>query len=138
MPTSSKAHEMKAPSDLMKALGKNPKVMEAWKNTTQIARRDFITWIEGAKQEATRARRIEVAYSKLEKGDKRPCCYAVLPMNFYKALGASPKAKAGWSTLSANEKRDFVAWVEEPETKEEKAKRIEKACFMLIDGKKKP
>ena len=30
----------------------------------------------------------------LVSGKRRPCCYAIVPMNLYKALAANPKAKA--------------------------------------------
>ena len=59
-------------------------------------------------------------------------------MNFYKALGASPKAKKQWSTLTATEKRDFVDWVESEKEKEARRERVEKACIMLAQGKRHP
>lgn len=130
--------QTKVPADLKRALLTHPSVKEIWEDLTPIARRDFTTWIEGAKQEETRKRRIEITRSKLAKGDRRPCCYAVVPMNFYKALGGTPKAKATWSSLTPNERRDFVAWVEEPKEKEGRTQRIEKACFLLAKGKKLP
>lgn len=133
-----KGVEIKIPSDLRKALAVNPAVQTLWKDLTPIARRDFITWIEGAKQLETRARRIAVTCSKLASGKRRPCCYAIVPMNFYKALGGTPKAKATWSTLTPDERRDFVSWVEEPKDKEARGLRIEKACLKLTDGKRKP
>lgn len=121
----------------MKALRTNPSVEPLWKNLTAIARRDFITWVEGAKQLETRKRRIEIARSKLLKGDKRPCCYAVVPMNLYKALGEHPKAKATWKDLSPTEKRDFVAWVEEADDKQAKAIKVNKVCALLASGKRR-
>jgi uncharacterized protein YdeI (YjbR/CyaY-like superfamily) len=136
MTTLLKTLETKVPADLRKALTSIPNGNTLWKDLTQLARRDFITWIEQAKQEETRKRRIKIACDKLLKGDKRPCCYAVVPMNLYKALGATPKAKAMWSTLSANEKRDFVSFIHDAKEKEVRGIRIDKVCIILINGKR--
>jgi uncharacterized protein YdeI (YjbR/CyaY-like superfamily) len=132
-----KEPETKVPSDLRKALAVSPSAEALWKDVTPIARRDFITWIEGAKQPATRARRIEVTRSKLLSGDRRPCCYAVVPMNLYKALAGTPKAKAQWKELTPMERRDFVAWVEAADDKEKRGMRVEKVCLLLAAGKRR-
>ena len=129
------APESKIPSDLRKALAAAPKVETLWKNLTPIARRDFITWIESAKQPETRTRRIERTGSMLASGKRRPCCYAVVPMNLYRALGANPKAKAQWSSLTPEERRDFVAWVDEAKDSDTRGYRIDKVCVMLAAGK---
>lgn len=128
--------ELTAPADLQRVLKKAPSVTPLWKDLTPIARRDFITWIEGAKQTETRARRIEVTRSKLEKGDRRPCCYAVVPMNLYKALGSNPKAKATWKDLSPTERRDLVALIDEANSPALKGIRIEEICTLLAKGKR--
>ena len=131
-----KAQEYKVPADLNKALKSSPKIETLWKDLTPLSRRDFITWIEGAKQTETRKRRIEVTASKLASGERRPCCYAVVPMNLYKALGENAKAKAMWKELNPDEKRDFVAWVEEPKDKDARGIRIDKTCSLLASGKR--
>ena len=128
--------EHKVPADLNKALKSSPKIEILWKDLTPLSRRDFITWIEGAKQTETRKRRIEVTASKLASGERRPCCYAVVPMNLYKALGENAKAKAMWKELNPDEKRDFVAWVEEPKDKDARGIRIDKTCSLLASGKR--
>lgn len=133
-----KVSEQTVPKELRNIFVAKPKVAEAWKGLTPIARRDFVTWIEGAKQEETRLRRIEVTSSKLLAGERRPCCYAVVPMNLYKALGANLKAKATWKDLSPDERRDFVAWVDEANNSAMKGIRIEEVCAMLAKGKKQP
>ncbi len=114
-----------------------PSVLKKWDNITPISRRDFITWIDQAKKSETRKRRIGIARDKLIQGDKRPCCYAVVPMNFYKALSENPKSKAVWKELSPTAKRDFVSWIDEAKDKEAHGVRIEKACIMLESGKQK-
>ncbi len=127
-----------APDDLRQALAAAPLALAAWEGITEIGRRDYISWINEAKQAETRSRRIERCCENLLKGKKRPCCYAVVPMDFYKVLGESPEAKAQWSTLSANEKRDFSDWIESSEDKSMRKARIAQACAMLVAGKQGP
>ncbi len=122
------------PADLQKALTRTS-LGEKWKDLTPVSKRDFIRWITGAKQAETRTRRIAVACDKLKRGDRRPCCYAVVPMPLYKALGANPKAKATWGALTADQKRDLVDWVESPKPPETQADRIKQACAKLAVGK---
>jgi uncharacterized protein YdeI (YjbR/CyaY-like superfamily) len=128
----------KVPSDLNKVLNSNPLAKAKWDDLTPIARRDFMSWIASAKQPETRKRRVESIPSRLESGKRRPCCYAIVPMNFYKALGGTPKAKAQWSTLTPDERRDFVDWVGGAKGSDEKRQRVEKACLMLESGKRHP
>ena len=125
------------PTDLRRALAAAPKVETVWRGLTPIARRDFIGWIESAKQPETRKRRIKVTGSKLAAGKRRPCCYAIVPMNVYKALNDHPKAKATWSELTPTERRDFISWIDEV-TQPERGLRIEKTCMMLAAGKRHP
>ena len=40
-----------------------------------MARWDWIRWINATAQQETRKRRIEVAFSKLKSGMRRPCCF---------------------------------------------------------------
>ncbi|MGI8923745.1 MAG: YdeI/OmpD-associated family protein [Fimbriimonadales bacterium] len=130
--------EPRAPADLREALAAAPLAEAAWRDLTPIARRDFTSWINEAKQAETRARRIERCCENLVKGKKRPCCYAVVPVDFYKALGNAPEAKAQWSALTADEKRDFSDWVEVSEDKATRMARIEKTCALLAAGKRCP
>jgi uncharacterized protein YdeI (YjbR/CyaY-like superfamily) len=64
--------EPRVPMDLRKALTAAPTAKAEWSNLTPIARRDFITWIDSAKQLATRRRRIEKACAMLAAGKRRP------------------------------------------------------------------
>jgi uncharacterized protein YdeI (YjbR/CyaY-like superfamily) len=137
IPSSAKAvTEAKVPADLRAALAAAPAAQAAWKDLTPIARRDFISWIDTAKQAQTRARRIERAAENLVAGKRRPCCYAVVPLDFYKALGADPLAKAQWSDLDANERRNFVDWIEAAKDREKRKQTIEKGCAILASGKR--
>lgn len=126
------------PPDLRAALDAAPAAAGTWGNLTPISRRDYISWINEAKQEETRRRRIQRACENLVKGKRRPCCYAVVPMDLYKALGDAPRAKAQWSDLSASEKRDYKDWVEDAEDKATRKARIEEACANLSTGKRSP
>jgi len=65
----------KAPKDLLDALTDSKVASTAWKDITPLARNEFICWVTSTKQDKTRARRIEVAIDKLEKGERRPCCW---------------------------------------------------------------
>lgn len=128
----------KIPADLAKVLAKNTEAKKVWGSLTPIGRRDFISWIESAKQEATRTRRIESVPSRLLSGKRRPCCYALVPMNLYTALAGAPKAKDVWKNLSPNARRDFTDWIEEGKSSVVRAQRIEKTCNLLASGKQHP
>ncbi len=130
--------EPRVGADLRKALAATPSVEAVWKGLTPLARRDFMTWIDGAKQPETRRRRIARTPNMLAKGKRRPCCYAVVPMSLYKALAATPKAKAKWSSLTPTERRDFVSWIDEAKEPEARGLRIDKVCVMLAAGKRRP
>lgn len=126
------------PADLREALAANCAAEAAWNDLTPISRRDFTSWINEAKQPETRQRRIHRCIENLQKGKRRPCCYAVVPMDLYKALGNAPEAKAQWSALTANEKRDFSDWVEDSEDKVARKARIIEACAKLGSGGRAP
>jgi uncharacterized protein YdeI (YjbR/CyaY-like superfamily) len=126
------------PADLRKALAAAPLAEAAWNDLTPIARRDFTSWIHSGKHAETRRRRIERACENLAAGKRRPCCYAVVPMDLYRALGADPMAKAQWSDLTPTERRDFTDWIESAKERETRRGRIEEACAMLAAGKRRP
>jgi uncharacterized protein YdeI (YjbR/CyaY-like superfamily) len=126
------------PIDLGTALAAIPKANTQWKDLTAIARRDFISWIDSAKQLETRRRRIDKACSMLASGKRRPCCYSIVSFNLYTALAATPKAKAQWSDLTPIERRDFISWMDSAKELRANKRRIEKACMMLAAGKRRP
>jgi uncharacterized protein YdeI (YjbR/CyaY-like superfamily) len=63
------------PEDLRKALVANPVALTAWRDITPLARNEFICWVEDAKQQMTRERRIRRTKEELEEGHRRPCCW---------------------------------------------------------------
>ncbi|MEX6634496.1 YdeI/OmpD-associated family protein [Hyphococcus lacteus] len=67
-------HEL--PTDLINALTESNEIINLWENLTPIGRNEFICWVEDAKQEKTRLRRIKRAVEELLDGQKRPCCWA--------------------------------------------------------------
>src|SRR5437764_13354553 len=130
--------EPRVPTDLRKALAAIPNAKAQWCDRTTIARRDFISWIDSAKQLETRRRRIERACSMLAAGKRRPCCYSIVSFNLYTALAATPMAKAQWSDLTPIERRDFISWMDSAKQPETHKRRIDKACSMLAAGKRRP
>ncbi|MEO8699014.1 MAG: YdeI/OmpD-associated family protein [Kofleriaceae bacterium] len=66
----------KLPADLRAALIANTTALELWKGLTPLARNEFICWVEDAKQEVTRTRRIRRTQEELADGLRRPCCWA--------------------------------------------------------------
>lgn len=130
-----KKPEPKVPLDFRKALEAVPKAKIQWKSLTPIARRDFITWIESAKQAETRQRRIQKACSILPAGKRRPCCYAVVPMDLYQALGKDTKAQTQWKNLTPDERRDMSDWVDSADDTVIRKQRIKQTCQELIKKK---
>lgn len=63
------------PADLRAALADNAVALEAWNDITPLARNEFICWVEDAKQQKTRERRIRRTQEELEEGKRRPCCW---------------------------------------------------------------
>lgn len=136
--SSGKETEPGVPIDIRKALAAIPLVKSLWKDLTPIARRDFISWIDSAKQPETRKRRIGTACDMIAGGQRRPCCYAIVPLDLHKALKATPRAKAQWSVLTPTARRDFISWIESVKDRETRGLRIGKACEMLAAGKQHP
>ena len=66
-------HEL--PADLRAALAGNATALAAWRDITPLARNEFICWVEDAKQQVTRERRIRRTQEELEEGKRRPCCW---------------------------------------------------------------
>ena len=64
--------ESPVPTDLRKALAAAPTAKAQWSDLTPIERRDFIGWMDSAKQPQTRTRRIAKACRMLAAGKRRP------------------------------------------------------------------
>lgn len=66
-------HEL--PDDLRTALLGDGSALAAWEDITPLARNEFICWVEDAKQDKTRERRIRRTREELNDGLRRPCCW---------------------------------------------------------------
>jgi len=64
------------PDELLGALTESKEITHLWEGLTPIGRNEFLCWIEDAKQDKTRARRIRRTVEELVEGKKRPCCWA--------------------------------------------------------------
>lgn len=67
--------ETAIPDDFGAALDDAAGLTEVWAGLTPMARWEWVRWIQATKNADTRARRVEVAISKLESGKRRPCCF---------------------------------------------------------------
>ncbi len=126
------------PPDLHEALAADPQATAIWDSLTPLARRDFISWIEAAKQPQTRRRRALSVPDRLASGKRRPCCYAVTPLSVYTALKTDAKAMAMWRNLAPDQKRDFTDWVEAAPGKGEHDARLARAISLISAGKTRP
>ncbi len=64
------------PVDLQKLIISKPKVLVAWEDITPLSRNEWLCWIESAKKEETKSRRIRIMSENLVAGKRRPCCWA--------------------------------------------------------------
>jgi hypothetical protein len=60
-----------------------------------------------------------------------------VPIDLRKALAADPKARALWSDITPNARRDWIHWITSPKQPETRARRIKNACSMLTAGKRR-
>lgn len=67
------AHEL--PADLREGLSGSVVAIDVWMDITPLARNEFICWVEDARQQKTRERRIRRTREELEEGMRRPCCW---------------------------------------------------------------
>ncbi len=49
---------------------------KTWNDITPLARNEWICWIQQAKKEETKVRRLKIMLDKLVSGERRPCCFA--------------------------------------------------------------
>src|SRR5690606_37707626 len=84
--------EPDVPSDFAAALAAHPDALAAWRDTTPVARLDWIHWIESAKKAATRQKRIASGCDMLSSGKRRVCCFD--PSGFYSKSLSAPEALA--------------------------------------------
>jgi Bacteriocin-protection, YdeI or OmpD-Associated/Domain of unknown function (DUF1905) len=73
--------KLKMPADLRAAFAGSQAAQSLWRDLTDLAQRDWVRWIEGAKTPETRARRVRRTVEQLDEGKRRPCC-----VNFYEYM----------------------------------------------------
>ena len=66
-------HEL--PEDLRALLKAEPHALAAWASLTPLARNEWICWIEVAKKQDTRDRKLVRIREDLLAGKRRPCCW---------------------------------------------------------------
>jgi hypothetical protein len=69
------------PRDLRIAFKEFPEAKSFWAELTEEIHRDWIRWIEAAKTDETRARRVTRTVEQLMERKRRPCC-----VNFYEYM----------------------------------------------------
>ena len=79
------------PKDLQQALLGDDVAYGIWPDLTPLARNEFICWVENAKHEETRARRIQRTIEELNEGKRRPCCWVGCIHRDDKAMSPSQK-----------------------------------------------
>jgi uncharacterized protein YdeI (YjbR/CyaY-like superfamily) len=67
------------PPDLRDALSRDPEALSTWHDITPLARNEWICWVESAKKDETRLKRIDWGRSSLHDGNRRPCCWPGCP-----------------------------------------------------------
>lgn len=70
-------HEL--PGDLKDALKGDPEALATWEDITPLARNEWICWVESAKKQETRQKRINWGCENLRDGKRRPCCWPGCP-----------------------------------------------------------
>ncbi len=67
------------PDDLRTALHDDPDARATWLDITPIARNEWICWVQSAKKQETRQKRVDWGRSNLSEGKRRPCCWPGCP-----------------------------------------------------------
>lgn len=65
------------PADLQAEFNMSPEATENWHTLTKLGQRDWLRWIDDAKNPETRARRIARTIEQLSEGKRRACCVNV-------------------------------------------------------------
>lgn len=63
------------PADVATAINNDKTAKAQWDSVTPLAHHEWLRWINSTASTETREKRIQVALSKLNNGEKRPCCF---------------------------------------------------------------
>ncbi len=66
-------HEL--PNDLKTTIMQSEENIRLWEKISVIGRNEYICWVENAKQDKTRQRRVRRSIEELHEGKTRPCCW---------------------------------------------------------------
>src|SRR5262249_2919599 len=78
----------------------------------------------------------DVVTLKIEPAAKEP--EPEVPADLRKALAAAvPKARALWSDITPNARRDWIHWITSAKQEGTRVRRIKNACSMLAGGKRR-
>jgi hypothetical protein len=61
--------------DLRVAMARSGDATALWAEMSDLARRDYVRWIDGTNNAGTRARRVQRTVEQLAEGKRRPCCF---------------------------------------------------------------
>jgi hypothetical protein len=61
----------------------------------------------------------------------------IVPADLRKALAVAPKARALWTDITRNARRDWIHWITSAKQPETRVRRIKNACSMLAAGKRR-
>ena len=67
------------PDDLRRALTGDAQALATWQDITPLARNEWICWMQSAKKEETRLKRLGWGLENLREGKRRPCCWPGCP-----------------------------------------------------------
>ncbi len=66
----------KLPDDMRKSILADKKIRGMWEDITPLARNEWICWTVTVAKPETRAKHIVIMRDKMNKGMRRPCCWA--------------------------------------------------------------
>ncbi|MBP6931387.1 MAG: YdeI/OmpD-associated family protein [Candidatus Pacebacteria bacterium] len=69
----------KIPKDLKEKISNTAGVLDLWDDLTPLSRNEWICFVESAKKDETRQKRINRVCGDLSAGKRRPCCWAGCP-----------------------------------------------------------
>ena len=84
--------------DMRAAIEADASVRELWQSLTPLGRNEFICWVEDAKQDKTRTKRIGRTIEELQEGKRRPCCWAG-------CIHRTDKAPSAWQQAALIDKK---------------------------------
>jgi uncharacterized protein YdeI (YjbR/CyaY-like superfamily) len=67
------------PPDMRLVLCRNAGLPDIWNSLTPLGRNEWICWVTYVKKKETRSQHLERLVIHLNKGKRRPCCWAGCP-----------------------------------------------------------